>query len=198
MRKGKNRLGLPAKKSFARNRNERGRKKFWPSPNAGDSGCIREKSKGENKTRIAFFPHQKFKTTSMKKTTLALSALLAAAFFACKKNNDGTSQISLTPSAATVTVGQQVSVTLTADANASNWTVTPSAATKAYGLTTSKVNYFTFNQAGVYTVSVRARNISYDSTRQSLNDAWNKNGGASGSCTKGVDTASVAITVTGK
>lgn len=135
----------------------------------------------------------------MKKTTLAFSALLTLAFFACKKNNDSDSQISLTPSATTATVGQQVSVTLAADANASNWTVTPSAtATKAYGLTTSKVNYFTFSQAGVYTVSVRARNISYDSTAQSLTNAWNKNGGAGGGCTKGVDTASVAITVTGK
>lgn len=135
----------------------------------------------------------------MKKTTLAFSALLTLAFFACKKSDDSTSQISLTPSATTVTVGQQVSVTLAADVNASNWTVTPSAtATKTYGLTTSKVNYFTFSQAGVYTVSVRARNISYDSTAQSLTNAWNRNGGASGGCTKGVDTASVAITVAGK
>jgi hypothetical protein len=135
----------------------------------------------------------------MKKMTLAFSALLTTAFFSCQKNNDSASQISLTPSATQTTVGQTVSVALSANANASNWTVTPaSAVTKTYSLTTSKVNYFTFSQPGVYTVSVRARNISYDSTAQSLSTAWAHGGGASGGCTKGVDTASVAITVLSK
>jgi hypothetical protein len=134
----------------------------------------------------------------MKKTKRAFVALIVFALSACQKSNDA-SQISLTPSTTQATVGQTVSVTLAANANASNWTVTPSSSvTKTYSLTTSKVNNFTFSQPGVYTVSVRARNISYDSTSQSLANAWNRGGGAQGSCTKGIDTASVAITVTGK
>lgn len=133
----------------------------------------------------------------MKRTSLAVTALLSVAFFACKKAADD-SQISLTPSATKVAVGEQLSVTLSANANVSNWTVTPAAnATQAYSLTTSKVNYFTFSQPGTYTISVRARRVAYDSTAQSLNDAWSKGGGPRGGCTKGVDTASVAITVGG-
>ena len=133
----------------------------------------------------------------MKRTKLLLPALLVLGFFACKKSSD--SQISLIPSATQVATGETVSVALSADANVSNWTVTPSStATKTYGLTTSKVNNFSFSQPGVYTVSVRARKIAYDSTRQSLSNAWNTGGGARGGCTPGVDTASVAITVTGK
>ncbi|MDQ6609787.1 MAG: hypothetical protein M3Y85_08205 [Bacteroidota bacterium] len=134
----------------------------------------------------------------MKKTKWVLSALLAFALAACQKSNDA-SQISLTPSATQVAVGQQVSVSLASTANVSNWTVSPSSSvTKTYGLTTSKVNYLTFSQAGVYTVSVRARSVAYDSTTQSLSSAWNAGGGSKGSCTKGIDTASVAITVTSK
>ncbi len=136
----------------------------------------------------------------MKKTILAFSALLTISFYACKKSNDTASQITLTPSTTTATVGQTVSVSLASTANASNWTVSPTASvTKTYGLTTSKVNYFTFSQPGVYTIAVRARSVAYDSTlHQSLDSCWNHGGGSRGSCTKGVDTASVAITVTGK
>lgn len=135
----------------------------------------------------------------MKKTMLTLSAMVTMAFFACQKSADD-SQITLTPSVTQVATGEQVSVTLSANANASNWTVSPaSTATKAYGLTTSKINYFTFSQPGVYTVSVRARNIAYDSTKnQSLDSCWNHGGWSRGGCKQGVDTASVAITVTGK
>ena len=134
----------------------------------------------------------------MKKTIFALTVLLTFTFFACKKNSDS-SQISLTPSTTQVIVGQQVSVNLSATQNASNWTVTPSATvTKTYGLTTSKVNYFTFSQAGTYFISVRARNVNYDSTKQSLASAWNTSGAATGTCTKGIDTASLSITVLSK
>lgn len=131
----------------------------------------------------------------MKRVILALSVLLTAGFFACKKEND--SQISLTASVSQAYVGQSVAVTLTSDVNASNWTVSPSSTVaQTYGLTTSKVNYFTFNQAGVYTVSVRARKVNYDSTlHQSLDSCWQHGGGTSGKCTKGIDTASVTITV---
>src|SRR5689334_17570787 len=81
------------------------------------------------------------KTSVMKKFSLTMTALSALFFFACKKSNDA-SQISLTPSATQVLVGEQLSVTLSAKANVSSWTVTPSySATKTYGLTTSKVNY---------------------------------------------------------
>lgn len=132
----------------------------------------------------------------MKKTKRAIVGLALFAFAACQKSNDA-SQISLTPSTTTASIGQTVSVTLSSKANASNWTVSPSAtATQTFGLTTSKVNYFTFNEPGVYTVSVRARSIAYDSTaHQSLDSCWNHGGGARGACTKGIDTASVAITV---
>ena len=135
----------------------------------------------------------------MKRLSLCLTALSAIIFFACQKSNDS-SQIALTPSASQVSVGEQLSVTLSAKANASNWTVTPSySATKTYGLTTSKVNYFSFSQPGIYTISVRARSVAYDSTKnQSLDSCWNHGGGSRGGCTQGVDTASVAITVTGK
>jgi hypothetical protein len=135
----------------------------------------------------------------MKKTKLAVFALLLVVFSACKKS-DQALQITLTPSATSTIIGQAISVTLGGNANVSNWTVTPSStATKTYGLTTSKINYFTFSQAGVYTVSVRARSIAYDSTaHQSLDSCWNHGGGTRGACKQGVDTASVAVTVTGK
>lgn len=134
----------------------------------------------------------------MKKTILTLSVMAAMTLFACKKSSDA-SQVTLTPSATQVAAGEQVSVTLSGNVNASNWKVSPaSTAAKAYGLTTSKVNYFTFSQAGVYTISVQARNISYDSTNQSLEYCWNKSSASHGRCTPGVDSASVAVTVTGK
>jgi hypothetical protein len=133
----------------------------------------------------------------MKKTILTLSAFVSLGITACKKSSD--SQISLTPSETQVTVGQQVSVALSAAANASNWTITPSAtSTKTYGLTTSKINYFSFTQPGVYRISVTARTIAYDSTSQSLQQAWNNSGSPRGGCKNGVDSASVQINVTGK
>ncbi len=133
----------------------------------------------------------------MKRTVIALSAFFAVSLYACQKNNDAASQISLTASTTQAKVGETVSVSLASSANASSWSVTPaSTATKTYDLTTSKVNYFTFSEAGTYTVSVRTKKLNFDSTSgQSLNAAWSK---AQGACTKGVDTASVAITVTGK
>jgi plastocyanin len=136
--------------------------------------------------------------TIMKKTTQAAIALLVLGFTACKKSSQ--SQITLTPSTTEATVGQTVSVTLSADANASSWTVSPSStASKTFGVTTSKVNYFTFTQPGVYTISVRAKTIAYDSAaNQSLDSCWAHSGAARGGCTPGVDTASVGITVTGK
>src|SRR5438094_1555107 len=109
----------------------------------------------------------KCKNTIMKKMRHASIALLLIGFIACKKSND--SEIALSPSATSVAVGQTLTVALSGNVNASNWSVMPSsAATKTYGLTTSKVNYFTFSQPGVYTVSVSAKSINYDSTRQSL------------------------------
>lgn len=131
----------------------------------------------------------------MRQTRQAIIALLLLGFSACKKSNEA-SQISLTPSSTQASVGDSVSITLNSNANASNWTVSPaSEATLTYGLTTSKVNTVTFKSAGMYTVSVRARNVAYDSTRQSLSTAWKTGGGSRGSCTPGIDTASVAITV---
>lgn len=128
---------------------------------------------------------------------LALAAMVSVSFFACRKANEE-SQISLTPSATQLAVGEQLTVTLSSKANASSWTVSPSAtATQAYGLTMNKVNHFTFSQPGTYTIGVRARSIAYDSTRnQSLDSCWKVGGGSRGRCTRGIDTASVTVTVT--
>lgn len=131
----------------------------------------------------------------MRQTRQAIIALLLLGFSACKKDNE-TSKITLTPSVTQASVGESVTIILNAKANASNWTVTPaSEANLTYALTTSKVNTGTFNAAGVYIISVRARNIAYDSTKQSLTNVWKTGGGSQGRFTKGIDTASVAITV---
>jgi hypothetical protein len=129
------------------------------------------------------------------KKTVFIPALFLLSLVACKKTNDSApSQISLTPSTTTATVGETVSVTLSSNANASKWTVTPATATKAYAVTTSKVNYFTFNEPGVYTVAVSSRAIAFDSTgNQSLDSSWNHT--HHGSCVNGVDSTSVNINV---
>ena len=131
----------------------------------------------------------------MKKSILVFAILITAVLFACNKSD--ISQISLTASTTEATVGQTVSVVLTANANASNWTVTPSSSvTQLYGLTTSKINYFTFSQTGTYIISVKARNVAYDSTlHQSLDSCWKNGGGTRGRCTEGIDTASLTISV---
>lgn len=133
----------------------------------------------------------------MKKTIITCCAIFTMAFYACTKSNED-SQISLAASATQVVVGQQASVSLTTNANLSNWTVTPAAAVnKTFELTTSKINYFTFTQPGVYTIAVSTKNVAYDSTRQSINAAWNAVS-RRGGCKAGIDTASVQITVTSK
>ena len=59
-----------------------------------------------------------------------------------------------------------------------------------------KINYFTFSTAGQYTIGVRTRDIAYDSTRhQSLDSCWRNGGGDRGGCKRGVDSASVTVTV---
>ena len=130
----------------------------------------------------------------MKRTEVFAMILSILSFVACNKAND-TSQISLTASTTQAVLGQTVSVTLTSAANISKWAVSPSTASQTYYLTTNKVNYFIFNQTGVYTVAVSAKSIAYDSARQSLQSCWNQGGGR-GACVKGIDSASVKITVT--
>lgn len=116
---------------------------------------------------------------------------------ACSKSSNGLSSVYLTPSAATVTAGETVAVTLISNTNASQWTVSPSLNSKAtYGITTSKVNYFTFTKSGVYTIAVNTRNVVYDSTsNQSLDSCW-LHSSKTGGCIKGIDSASAKITVT--
>jgi plastocyanin len=131
----------------------------------------------------------------MKTSTIFSTVLLALSVIACNKAADTASAISLTPSTTTATTGQTVAVTVTSNVNASKWTVTPSTAKSTYSITTAKVNYFTFTQPGVYTVSVSARALAYDSTaHQSLDSCWLHSGGRA--CVKGVDSASAKITVT--
>jgi hypothetical protein len=132
----------------------------------------------------------------MKKTHLLSAVLFALGFAACKKAADTASDISLTPSTTEATVGQTVAVTLTSSANASKWTVTPASAKAVYSITTSKVNYYTFTQPGLYTVAVSARTITYDSTaNQNLDSCW-LHSGKRGACVAGVDSASTQISIT--
>src|SRR6476646_10629470 len=99
----------------------------------------------------------------MKTKNAAAFVILLMAFISCQKANDA-SQVSLTASTTVATVGETVAVTLNSSANASNWTVSPSiAVAKTYSLTTSKVNYITFNKAGNYTVAVSVKDLAYDS-----------------------------------
>ena len=133
----------------------------------------------------------------MKKTKWIIPALIMIVAAACQKANDISSQVSLTASTTQAVVGQTVSVQLSADKVASSWSVTPSTSVaKTYSITTSKVNYFTFGQPGVYVVGVRARDIAYDSTHhQNLDSCWYHGGGDRGNCTRGKDSASVVIKV---
>jgi hypothetical protein len=126
-----------------------------------------------------------------------IPALSLISLVACQKTNSTASETTLTASTTTAAVGQTVSVQVSSNRNAANWTVTPSASVaQTYGLTTRTVNYFTFNRAGTYTVGVRMRNIAFDSTHQSLDSCWHHGGGDEGGCHKGVDSASVIINVT--
>ena len=129
----------------------------------------------------------------MKTSFSILSALVTLSMLACNKSADSTSQISLTASTEQATIGETVAVTLSTAANVSRWTVQPSTATTTKTLTTSKTNYITFKQAGTYTVSVSAKSIAYDSTKQTLENAWNSAKGTA--CVKGIDSTSLKINV---
>jgi nitrous oxide reductase accessory protein NosL len=131
----------------------------------------------------------------MKRKTWLLPVLCGISLAACQKSNDAAT--TLTASTTQANVGQTVSVQLSSGKNASSWTVTPSASVaKTYAITTSKINFFTFNSAGTYTVSVRVRDINYDSTHhQSLDSCWHHGGGDAGGCKHGIDSASVSIKV---
>jgi hypothetical protein len=131
----------------------------------------------------------------MKKITTLNALLIFLTIMSCNKAN--VDQVSLTPSTTVASVGQTISVTVITNTNAVSWSVTPSAAVnKQYAVTTQKVNYFTFSSAGKYSIGVRARDIAYDSTRhQSLDSCWRTGGGDRGGCKRGVDSASVTITV---
>ena len=129
------------------------------------------------------------------KKIFAMYVLLVIAFTSCNKAN--VDQVSLTPSTTVATIGETISVTANTNTNAISWSVTPSiTAAKQYAITTQKINYFTFSKAGLYSIGVRARDIAYDSTRhQSLDSCWRSGGGDRGGCKRGVDSASVTITV---
>lgn len=133
----------------------------------------------------------------MKAKVFLISALSVLGLAACQKANDTSNSTSLTASATQAVVGQTVTVQLSSNKSTSSWTVTPSASVvKTYAITTSKTNYFTFSQAGTYTVGVRVRDIVYDSTHhQSLDSCWHHGGGDAGSCHHGIDSSSVTINV---
>lgn len=130
----------------------------------------------------------------MKISTTFIAVLLMFSILSCNKSSDSASQISLTASTEQATIGQTIAVTLSSSANVSRWTVQPSTAAKAFTITTSKTNYFTFNQAGTYTIGVSAKALAYDSTaHQSLDSCWNS--AKTKSCVKGIDSTSINITV---
>ena len=129
----------------------------------------------------------------MKNSAIALTILLMLGAAACKKSADGSSQVSLSASTTQATVGETVTVTLSSAANASRWSVSPSTATQAYSVTTSKTNSFTFNQAGVYTVSASTKQLYYNIARQSLDSLYSHTNVHS--CTNGVDSASIKMSV---
>ncbi len=129
------------------------------------------------------------------KKSFAIYALTVVTFFSC--NKAGVDQVSLTPSTTIANVGQTITVTANTNTNAISWSVNPSAtAIKQLSISTQKTNYFTFSKAGQYSIGVRARDIAYDSTRhQSIDSCWRAGGGDRGGCKRGVDSASVTITV---
>ena len=131
----------------------------------------------------------------MKRITLINAVFFVVTLLSCSKANQD--QVTLTPSTTVASVGQTISVTLSANANASSWTVTPSAAAaKQFAITTQKINYFTFSSPGQYLIGVRTRDIAFDSTRhQSLDSCWRNGGGERGGCKRGLDSASVSVTV---
>lgn len=130
------------------------------------------------------------------KKIIALSSLATVLLVvSCTKASQD--QVSLTPSTTVATVGETISITANTNTNAISWSVSPSTtATKQFAITTQKVNYFTFSKAGQYSIGVRARDVAYDSTRhQSLDSCWRFGGGDRGGCKRGVDSASVVVTV---
>lgn len=132
----------------------------------------------------------------MKKKFLLTAIITSTIFIACKKT-ENSSNTTLTASATQVAAGQSVTLNVSTDKNAVSWTVTPSASvTKQFTITTQKINTVSFRLAGTYVVGVRARDISYDSTRhQNLDSCWHNGGGDRGGCTKGKDSSSVSIKV---
>jgi hypothetical protein len=133
----------------------------------------------------------------MKNKSWLIPALSLIGLVACQKTNDSANETTLTASTTQAAVGQTVAVQVSSNRNAGSWTVTPSnSVAQTYSITTRTTNYFTFSQAGTYTVGVRMRNIAFDSTHQSLDSCWHHGGGDGGGCHKGVDSASVTIKVT--
>lgn len=105
-----------------------------------------------------------------------VSAIYAVMFFftliSCNKANQ--ELVTLPPAKTLASVGETISVTVSSNTNAVSFTVSPAAAVnKQYGITTQKINYFSFSTPGLCTIGVRARSIAYDSTRhQSLDSCW--------------------------
>ena len=142
------------------------------------------------------------------------AVLPLAVLVACNKSNSDASTISLTASSSTAAVGQTVTVTATTNANAVSWSANPAASTtKAYSVTTEKINYFTFSQPGDYVIGVRARGLDLDSIHNCnhadsighhfqdsvwnhrVDSLWHGHGNHLGGCRNGKDSASIIIKV---
>jgi hypothetical protein len=149
----------------------------------------------------------------MKKFILCF-VLPIGALVACKQNASDVAITSLTASSTNVAVGETVTVSVSSNANAVSWSVTPpTAAKQTYSVTTEKSNYFTFSHAGDYVVGVRTGHLQLDSLHHcdhsdslhhhvpdslwnhSIDSIWHHHGHHLGNCQNGRDSASVQIHV---
>ena len=130
----------------------------------------------------------------MKKSIL-FCIVLSFVIVSCKKTE--TTDTIITASTSQANVGQTVIFQVTTNKNAVSWTVSPSTtAVKQFSITNQKTNSIIFSQPGVYLIGVRARDISYDSTRhQNIDSCWHNGGGDRGGCIHGKDSSSVSIKV---
>ena len=131
----------------------------------------------------------------MKKNLLVSGILFISSMISCQKNNHD--NISLTASTTTAKIGQAVSLQVTTNASAVNWSVNPPIeVSKLYTITNNKTNIITFSKAGTYIVSVSARDLVLDSTiGKNFDSCWHSHDHEHGHCIHGIDSTSVTISV---
>ena len=131
----------------------------------------------------------------MKKNLIISGIMLLSSLLSCKK--ESSERITLTASTTAAAVGQNVSFQVISNASAVKWSVSPEiAVSKLYSITNAKSNQITFSQPGQYTVGVSVRDMDIDSVHEHNQDScWHSHDHEHGHCSKGIDSASVVITV---